>query len=212
MANIRKNELTDFGKKIKNILNEKNITQAQLGKMLGIAQNSVSTRLSRLEIGFDNMLDIAHALGYDIELKLVPLEPQNNIKLASNTSQTKSMPISVVAAGAGISTKFTIDNAFEKKSFPSDVVPPNADCGIRINGDSMSPDYPNDCIVWVKQTTEVKYGDEVIAILNGCPYFKIYDREGLRSINPEYPIIKVYDDDKFSVFGKVIGVYTGNIK
>lgn len=123
-----------------------------------------------------------------------------------------SIPISVVAAGAGISTKFTIDNAFEKKSFPSDVVPSNADCGIRINGDSMSPDYPNDCTVWVKQTTEVKYGDEVIAILNGCPYFKIYDREGLRSINPEYPIIKVYDDDKFSVFGKVIGVYTGNIK
>lgn len=211
MANIRKTELTDFGKKIKNILIEKNITQTQLGTMLGIAPNSISSRLSRLEIGFDTMLDMAHALGYDIELKLVPLELQNNIKLASNTSQTKSMPISVVAAGAGISTKFTIDNAFEKKVFSSDVVPSNADCGIRINGDSMSPDYPDGCIVWVKQTTEVKYGDEVIAILNGCPYFKIYDREGLRSINPEYPIIRVYDDDKISVFGKVIGVYTENV-
>ena len=91
-------------------------------------------------------------------------------------------------------------------------IPYNADCGIRINGESMSPDYPDGAIVWVKQTTEVKYGDEVIAILNGCPYFKIYERDGLQSINPEYPVIKIYDDDRISVFGKVVGVYTDNIK
>lgn len=138
-------------------------------------------------------------------------DTQSQIQISTNTNITK-FPVGIVAAGAGTSVDFREDDAFEELEFPSDIVPSNADCGIRINGNSMSPDYPNDCIVWVKQTTEVRYGDEVIAVLNGCPYFKIYDREGLRSINPEYPIIKVYDDDKFSVFGKVVGVYTGNIK
>ena len=56
MANVRKNELTDFGKQVKNILSEKKITQSQFGKTLGIAQNSLSTRLSRYEIGYDEML------------------------------------------------------------------------------------------------------------------------------------------------------------
>ena len=56
MANVRKNELRDFGKQVKNILSEKKITQSQLGEALGIAQNSLSTRLSRYEIGYDKML------------------------------------------------------------------------------------------------------------------------------------------------------------
>ena len=68
VANVRKNELTDFGRQVKNILSEKKITQSQLGETLGIAQNSLSTRLSRYEIGYDKMMDIANALGYEISI------------------------------------------------------------------------------------------------------------------------------------------------
>ena len=207
MAKRRKKDLTPFGKQVQNILDKKDITQTQLGELTNLSQSTISGMFSRNNIGYETMLKAANALGYEISLELVPVVNKSDLDTDITT-----IPISIVAAGAGISTKFTIDNAFEKKTFTSNDVPSDADCGIRINGDSMSPDYPDGCIVWVKQTTEVKYGDKVIAILNGCPYFKIYDREGLRSINPEYPIIKVYDDDKFSVFGKVIGVYTENIK
>ena len=78
MANVRKNELTDFGRQVKNILSEKKITQSQLGETLGIAQNSLSTRLSRYEIGYDKMMDIANALGYEINLELVPIVNKSN--------------------------------------------------------------------------------------------------------------------------------------
>ena len=74
----QKNELTDFGKQVKNILSEKKITQSQLGEALGIAQNSLSTRLSRYEIGYDKMMDIANALGYEINLELVPIVNKSN--------------------------------------------------------------------------------------------------------------------------------------
>lgn len=52
---LEKNELTDFGRQVKNILSEKKITQSQLGETLRIAQNSLSTRLSRYEIGYDEI-------------------------------------------------------------------------------------------------------------------------------------------------------------
>ena len=115
--------------------------------------------------------------------------------------------IADVAAGAGISTPFTIDNAFSPKEIPSNAVISGADCGVPINGDSMEPNYPNGSIVWVKITQDVGYGDAVIAILNGEPYCKIYQHDGLHSLNENYDVIHVYEQDNFSIFGKVIGYY-----
>ena len=117
--------------------------------------------------------------------------------------------IAEVAAGAGISTPFTIDNVFTPKEFPHDVIPEEADCGVPINGDSMEPDYPNGSIVWVKLTTQIQPGDVIIATLNGNPYCKIYQLDGLHSFNENYDIIRVNDSDHFDIFGKVIGCYEG---
>lgn len=119
----------------------------------------------------------------------------------------KTINIAEVAAGAGVSTPFTIDNAFSPKKFPSTAVPKGVDCGVPINGDSMEPDYPNGSIVWVKITQNINYGDVVIAILNGEPYCKIYQPDGLHSYNEDYDIIHIYEQDDFSIFGKVIGCY-----
>jgi len=46
--------------------------------------------------------------------------------------------IAEVAAGAGVSTSFTIDNAFSPKDFPADAVLTEAECGVPINGNSMN--------------------------------------------------------------------------
>ena len=202
MANIRKTDLTEFGKQVQNILAEKKITQTQLGNTLGIAQNSVSTRLSRYKIGYDKMMETANALGYEISLELVPIVDKKDLDTDITT-----IPVSIVAAGAGISTPFTSNDDFKDKNFPTEIVPQNADCGVRISGDSMSPKYPDGCIVWVKRNVEIQYGDEAIVILNGCPFFKIVEKDGLHSINPKYLPIKIYDTDKFSLFGKVVGFY-----
>lgn len=118
-----------------------------------------------------------------------------------------TMSIADVAAGAGVSTPFTIDNAFSPKEFPSSAIPNGADCGVPINGDSMEPNYPNGSIVWVKFTDYIQFGDVVIATLNGEPYCKIYKSDGLHSFNENYEPIHVNEQDNFSIFGKVIGYY-----
>lgn len=118
-----------------------------------------------------------------------------------------TMNIADVAAGAGVSTPFTIDDAFSPKEVPSNVVPSGADCGVPINGDSMEPNYPNGSIAWVKITQEIEPSDVVIAILNGEPYCKIYQPDGLHSFNEDYEIMRINEEDNFSIFGKVIGCY-----
>lgn len=116
-----------------------------------------------------------------------------------------SMKVYREAAGAGSSTPFTSDDEFDILQFPAESVPYGADCGIRINGDSMEPEYPDDSIIWVKETDDVAYGDLVVAILNGSPYFKVYQTDGLHSLNPAYGVISVGENDSFRIFGRVIG-------
>lgn len=116
-----------------------------------------------------------------------------------------SVKIYEEAAGAGISNPFSDDDKYTVEKFLESDVPIGTTCGIKVNGDSMEPDYPNGNIVWVNENADIKYGDPIIAILNGSPYFKIYERDGLHSLNPNYDVIKVNDDDSFRLFGKVIG-------
>lgn len=111
------------------------------------------------------------------------------------------------AAGAGISTPFIDDDKYTIKEYEQTDVPSNADCGIYISGDSMEPKFPNGCLVWVKETQDIEFGDIIIAILNGEPFCKIYQADGLYSVNPKYDPILVNENDTFSVFGRVLGYY-----
>ena len=156
--------------------------------------------------------------------KLLPKEQQRLIGRAEmlvdlfsevdSTSQNKpaitmkTISIADVAAGAGISTPFTIDNAFSEQEFPADEIPTGADCGVPINGDSMKPEHPNGCIVWVKQNADINYEDCIIAAINEEPFFKIYKPDELHSYNANYKPIMVNDSDQFEIFGKVIGYYS----
>lgn len=206
MSKRRKKNLTDFGEKVQNILSERNITQAQLGELTNLSQSTINGMLSRTNIGYETMLKAANALGYEISLELSPIVEKKDLD-----TDIVTIPVSIVAAGAGTSTLFRSDDAFENKDFPTEIVPQNADCGVRISGDSMSPKYPDGCIVWVKKNVELQYGDEAIVILNGCPFFKIVEQDGLHSLNPKYLPIKIYETDSFFQFGKVVGSYQEDV-
>lgn len=132
---------------------------------------------------------------------------EEQVQRKKHISVNTNIKVYDIAAGAGISTPFTDDDKYSIKEFPQTDVPSNADCGIYINGDSMEPKYPNGCLVWVKETQEILCDDIIIAILNGEPFCKIYQEDGLYSFNEKYKPIKVTENDNFSVFGKVIGYY-----
>ena len=77
-----------------------------------------------------------------------------------------------------------------------------------VNGQSMEPDYPDGSMVFVERVDafDLEYGDIIACIVAGTPYVKIYEKDGLHSINPKYSVIGVTDDDNMRLIGRVVGL------
>ena len=72
----------------------------------------------------------------------------------------------------------------------------------------MEPTFPDGSMVFVERTTpdELSYGDTVACIVAGTPYVKIYEKDGLHSINPKYKPMHISDDDNMRLIGRVVGL------
>ncbi len=102
---------------------------------------------------------------------------------------------------------------FQIEQYPAMIAPEGAEFGVRISGDSMEPEIPNGCTVFVRPTPAVDPGDIGIFVLDGQAYCKklVADRSErktkLRSINKEYDDIVVEDESRLRTLGKVLGCY-----
>ena len=102
---------------------------------------------------------------------------------------------------------------FIMEQYPAPLAPEGAEFGVRISGDSMEPEIPNGCTVFVRPTPAVEPGDVGIFVLEGQAYCKklIADHKArrtlLRSINKKYPDIVVEDESRLRTIGKVLGHY-----
>ncbi len=76
---------------------------------------------------------------------------------------------------------------------------------IRVNGDSMNPDYMDGDNVMVSQRVEMFHGDVGIFVVNGKAYIKEYGETELISRNPDFPNIPIHVHDNIVCMGKVIG-------
>ncbi len=83
-----------------------------------------------------------------------------------------------------------------------------ADDVFPVNGQSMEPDYPNGSRVFVERVDveKLSFGDVIACIADGVPYVKIYERDGLHSINEKYETISISEDDNVRLFGRVVGI------
>jgi len=103
--------------------------------------------------------------------------------------------------------------AFSVEQYPASLAPEGAEFGVRISGDSMEPDIPNGCTVFVRPTPAVEPGEIGIFVLDGQAYCKklIADRKArrtlLRSLNPAYGDIAVTDEARMRTLGRVLGHY-----
>ena len=89
------------------------------------------------------------------------------------------------------------------------ILPEDTTFGVRISGDSMEPEFHDGQIAWVLQQESVANGEIGIFALNGEAYIKKLqnDKEGifLISLNEKYAPIKVSENDRLDIFGKVLG-------
>ena len=111
-----------------------------------------------------------------------------------------------VSAGTG---NFLVDGPKETVCIDESILPEGTTFGVRISGDSMEPEFHNGQIAWVLQQESVANGEIGIFALNGEAYIKKLkdDKDGISliSLNEKYEPIRVMENDRLDIFGKVLG-------
>lgn len=102
------------------------------------------------------------------------------------------------------------ESDYERVEFPEADVPPGADFGIRISGNSMEPTIEDGSIVWVHKQPDIRDGEVGIFMLGDSAVCKRARFNGngrikcLESDNPDYKPIKGADLEGLRVVGKVL--------
>lgn len=80
-----------------------------------------------------------------------------------------------------------------------------ADEIIRVSGDSMEPAFHDGDQVLVQHSASVRPGEIGIFTNGDAGYIKIYQRDGLHSLNPAYPVMVFHEGDDVRCIGRVLG-------
>jgi phage repressor protein C with HTH and peptisase S24 domain len=123
----------------------------------------------------------------------------------SSVPLTRKIPLfsQPASAGAGI---YLDNNEADMLSILDIPEYREADMAIRVNGDSMKPNYKNGDIVLVSQQPSLDIGEIGVFIYNGEGYIKKLEKQGLVSLNPKYSTIKVKELGSFETVGRVLCV------
>jgi len=105
-----------------------------------------------------------------------------------------------VSAGSG-----WLLEGYEYEFHEFDDPPNDADFALRVRGDSMSPNYNDDDIVFVRKTVLVESGQIGVFCLNGEGFMKQLQGNRLVSLNSGYEPVTINDFDSFYVAGRVVG-------
>lgn len=106
-----------------------------------------------------------------------------------------------VSAGLG---NYLEDGEYEMVDIDG-TVPSAADYAVRVSGDSMTPRFVDQQIIFVHEQSHLDEGEIGIFCLNNDAYLKKLGHGCLVSTNSTYEPIQIRDCDDFRVFGKVVG-------
>lgn len=106
-------------------------------------------------------------------------------------------------AGTGISIGESRGEAVWIEETP---VTKQADELVRISGDSMEPEFHDGDWVLVAHGASIRPGEIGIFTNGDTGYIKVYQRDGLHSLNPAYPTLFFHGEDEVRYIGKVLGI------
>lgn len=119
-------------------------------------------------------------------------------------AQPITMTFYADAASAGTGEPLS-DNPTEEIEIAETPEADNANCVIRINGDSMQPTFADGDLVLVKYQQTVELGEVGVFIVNGEGYIKELGKNCLISHNDKYDDIPLHDTDTVRCTGLVVG-------
>ncbi|WP_338354315.1 S24 family peptidase [Fructobacillus tropaeoli] len=129
------------------------------------------------------------------------LEEQNKVVQMPSTNTVDVY--GAVSAGTG---EYFTDNQPEEVDYNGTV--PEHDFAVTVNGDSMTPLFDDQQIIFVKKEQEARSGQIVIADYDGQAYVKKFLQDDnscrLVSLNKKYHDLPINEQHEFSIFGIVI--------
>ena len=86
-----------------------------------------------------------------------------------------------------------------------------ADEVVTVSGDSMEPTFHNGDNLLIEHTECLAPGEIGVFVADGDGYVKEYQKDGLHSHNPAYPVLHFGEDDNVHCMGRVLGVVTPDL-
>lgn len=112
-----------------------------------------------------------------------------------------------LAAGTGDPTEF--EEAGEPVFVYASDDANRADYIFKVNGDSMTPDYNDGDMVFVQSLpigSRLSCGDIGAFIVGNEMYIKEYEKDGLHSLNPNYPVMRFGGEESVYLIGRVLSI------
>lgn len=119
-------------------------------------------------------------------------------KVKSHIIRLYDLPVS---AGDGV----FLDGADYEDYETTDGTAQYADFALRIQGDSMLPDFEDGQVVFIERTDTISPGEIGIFSLNGDAYCKKLGNGELISLNSKYSPIEIGEYDSLFALGRVLG-------
>lgn len=203
--------MANFQNILKMLRASKGITQDELAKALKISRSTIGMYESgSREPDFETLELIADYFNVDIDYLLGRTSKTTYIPTPSHNKGVIIKVYGRVAAGIPIEA---IQDVIDEEEIPEELARTGEFFGLKISGDSMSPEIHDGDTVIVRRQDDAETDEIVIALVNGndgvCKRLKKYkDSLSLISTNPSYAPMyfsqEEVDSKPVRIIGKVV--------
>ncbi len=219
-----------FSSQIKNIRFEKKLSQAHVAALLGVAKSTYSLYESGkrepdikkikllaqiLNVSTDTLFELSSFSDEETDIiekyRSLNEKSKSSVKNFLNHEYSFSsgkvryiIPYCDLPASAGTG-QFWDSSSYSEYELPY-APPENANILVRVSGNSMEPMFFDGDKLFVQRQTSLNYGEIGLFAIGSDVFVKEYTPEGLKSINPDYSLIK---NKNIICLGKVLDKLKG---
>jgi len=184
-----------FLAEVERVMRERGLSQRKLAALAGVNPSYVSNwMLGQVVPSPEVVLRLAQALREPREVWLRAAGYDHLADLASPPGSFVEVTVEGTCLAGQGEALLEQQTAVVPEEFTR-----GADFYVRVQGDSMEPDFPHGALVAVRRSFRVASGDPVVVQVEGCPVVKLWvDTPAgpvLRSHNPRYPDIPISDHE-----------------
>lgn len=169
----------------------------------------ISNEMARLDIQLQNMSNEVSAHQADI----APKDNSNKSTTTKDDGNKQEKAANVPVSDVAIRTLpfYSSTTSIGNSDNPSSIRVKNtgkvveASYALRVNGDSMAPEYADGDILIIKEQDTVNSGELCVYICDGNGYFRKYNDGMLISLNPQYPNVAIAEFKEAKCVGLVLG-------